>query len=130
MDAVEAYIAAVEPAVRREDAARLDAIMRRATGFAPRLMGRIIGYGRYDYRYESGHSGTSCAAGFHPQKAQQSLYLMGGGYHDLLPALGKHRHGKACLYITRLANVDETVLEEIIRRSVADLGTRWEILPT
>lgn len=78
----------------------------------------IIGFGGYAYKYESGREGTSMLTGFSPRKANLVLYIM-PGYRDgdmagLLSRLGKHRASKACLYINKLADVDETVLEEII----------------
>ena len=67
---VDDFLAAVEPADRRSDALALDRLFRKATGFTPRLWGpTIVGYGRYAYTYESGHSGESLAAGFSPRKA-------------------------------------------------------------
>src|SRR3546814_9540615 len=72
------FIAAVPDARRREEAAIVDAIHRRITGLAPKMWGpSIIGYGSYDYVYDSGHSGTMCRAGFSPRKAAMTLYLMG-----------------------------------------------------
>src|SRR3546814_15097467 len=70
------FIAAVPDARRREEAAIVDAIHRRITGLAPKMWGpSIIGYGSYDYVYDSGHSGTMCRAGFSPRKAAMTLYL-------------------------------------------------------
>ena len=34
---------------------------------------------------------------------------------ELLVKLGKHRTGKGCLYVKRLSDVDEKVLEKIIK---------------
>lgn len=72
------FIAAVPDARRREEAAVIDAIHRRVTGLEPKMWGpSIIGYGSYDYVYDSGRSGTMCRAGFSPRKAAMTLYLMG-----------------------------------------------------
>ena len=92
----------------------------------------IIGYGSYDYTYESGHSGTSLATGFSPRKANLVLYIMPGyqDYGAMLERLGKHKLGKACLYINKLADVDMAVVEEIVATGVKDLGTRWPISAT
>ena len=76
---VDAFIAAVEPASKREDAKVLDAIFRRVTGEQPRMWGpTIIGYGDYRTTYESGRDVHNLRAGFSPRKARHSLYLMGG----------------------------------------------------
>ena len=118
---VEDFIAAVEPASKREDAPVLDALFRRVTGEMPRMWGpSIIGYGQYHYRYESGHEGDMCRVGFSPRKAKHSLYLMCGSpaeeaaFAPLLLRLGKHSRGRGCLYVNKLADIDLGVLEEMI----------------
>ncbi len=130
---VEAFIAAIEHPVRRADAEVLNALFQNVTGWKPRMFGpTIIGYGSYDYTYESGHSGTCQATGFSPRKANQVLYIM-PGYQDfghILDRLGKHKLGKACLYINKLADVDLDVVSEIIRAGLDDLATRWPITST
>jgi hypothetical protein len=82
----------------------------------------IVGFDRYHYRYASGHEGESCVVGFSPRKGDLSIYLLGGfeGREELLAALGRHRIGKACLYVRRLADVDLAVLERLVALSVAD----------
>ncbi|MFQ6548771.1 DUF1801 domain-containing protein [Aestuariibius sp. 2305UL40-4] len=126
------FIAAIDHPVRRADADRLDAIFREVTGWTPQMWGpTIIGYGRYHYRYDSGREGDFLATGFSPRKANLSLYIM-PGYADrqhLLDRLGKHKTGKACLYVGKLADIDEAVLREIIRDGLDDLATRWEVFP-
>ena len=130
---VEGFIGGVEHAGRRADALVLDALFRRVTGWAPRMWGpSIIGYGRSDYRYDSGHGGSACATGFSPRKAHMVLYVLGcdGVSAPALERLGKHKAGKSCLYINRLADVDMAVLEQLIREGVADLARRWPVSPT
>jgi hypothetical protein len=120
---VDDYIAAVEPAGKREDAAVLDALFRKVTGMVPQMWGpTIVGYGQYHYRYDSGHEGDMCRAGFSPRKAKHSLYLLGCGGTDeameaLLCRLGKHSRGVGCLYVNKLAEIDLAVLEEMIALS-------------
>lgn len=73
----------------------------------------IIGFGSYHYRYESGHEGVSPTVGFPPRSANLVLYLGGfPAYEALLGTLGKHKRSKACLYLNKLADVDEDVLED------------------
>ena len=121
--AVADYVAAVEPPAKREDAKVLDALFRKATGQAPAMWGpSIIGYGSYHYRYASGHEGDMCRVGFSPRKAKHSLYLActcdgpeGERLESLLARLGKHSRGNGgCLYVNKLADIDLTVLEEMI----------------
>ncbi|MEP0391343.1 MAG: DUF1801 domain-containing protein [Erythrobacter sp.] len=132
---VEDFIAAVEPATKREDARVLDALFRKVTGQQPQMWGpTIIGYGRYHYKYESGREGDMCRAGFSPRKAKHSLYLMGGYCDDItakkrdaaLAKLGKHKTGASCLYVNKLADIDLDVLEEML---VADWETMNRFFP-
>lgn len=117
------HIAGLGSAPRSADAAALDALFRRVTGCAPKMWGpSIIGYGSYRYKYESGREGTMCRAGFAPRKAKLVIYAMGaageaGEDADLLARLGKHKTGKGCLYIRKLADVDFDVLETLVRLS-------------
>lgn len=117
---------------RRAEAARLLAIFGEVTGWQPRLWGpSMVGFGRYAYRYESGHGGESLATGFSPRKAELSIYLMPGygEFGPILARLGPHRMTKACLYIKQLAAVDEGMLRELIRAGLANLETHWEVHP-
>jgi hypothetical protein len=126
------FIAAVLSEKRREEAAVIDAIHRRVTGLEPQMWGpSIIGYGSYDYLYDSGHSGTMCRAGFSPRKAAMTLYLM-GHYLDrqpeadaLLAKLGKYKNGKSCLYVNKLADVDLDVLEKLVVLSWDVMNERY-----
>lgn len=115
---VEEFLAAVEHPVRRADGFALLELMRRVTGQEPVMWGpSIVGFGQYHYRYESGREGDSAAVGFSPRKANLALYVLGygGGTDELLARLGKHKTGVSCLYITKLADVDLGVLEELVR---------------
>ena len=130
---VEAFIQAVEPERKREEAFELDRLFRRVTGWTPVMWGAsLIGYGRYEYRYDSGRSGEMLATGFSPRKAKHSLYIM-PGYADhsaILQRLGKHATGKACLYVNKLADIDLDVLGELIETGLADLKQRWPVHPS
>jgi hypothetical protein len=125
------WLAGVE-AARRAEAERLLVIFGEVTGWEPRLWGpSMVGFGRYEYRYDSGHSGESLATGFSPRKAELSIYIL-PGYADfggILDRLGPHRLGKSCLYIKRLSAVSEGVLRDLIRAGLEDLSRRWAIHP-
>jgi hypothetical protein len=89
----------------------------------------MVGYGRYRYTYESGRSGEMFATGFSPRKADLVLYIL-SDHPELegdLARLGKHRTGKSCLYLKQLADVDEVVLERLIRRGLDRLAARWPV---
>ena len=122
------FIDAAPDAVRREDAKTLVTLMSRITGEEPVMWGpSIIGFGSYHYRYESGHEGDACRLGFSPRKAELVLYVLNGSPEQeaQLARLGKHKTGKACLYIRKLADVDMAVLEELIRDQLAWMDARY-----
>ena len=130
--AVADFIAAVPDERRRDEARALDAIYRRVTGLEPKMWGpSIVGYGSYDYRYDSGRTGTICKAGFSPRKAALTLYLAGDyGLQQpeadaLFARLGKHSTGKACLYVRRLDQVDLAALEGLIALSWERMAERY-----
>ena len=124
----EDVIAAVEHEGRRKDAETLLAMMRRITGEEPVMWGpAIIGFGRYHYKYESGREGDFMRTGFSARKTSLVVYIM-PGYTDfsaILARLGKHKLGKSCLYINKLADVDLDVLEELIRAGLADMAEKY-----
>ena len=125
---VAAFIAAVEPAVRRSDADRLCALMSRLSGEPPRLWGpTIIGFGRYRYRYDSGRTGEMCRIGFSPRKASLVIYIVDGfpGHAGLMARLGKHKTGKSCLYVNKLADIDMEVLEQLVTESLVVMAERY-----
>ncbi len=127
------YIASVESPERQEDARVLNALFRRVTGWNPVIWGpTMVGYGSYTYRYDSGHGGTAMATGFSPRKAELSLYVLMGyeNYGAIMARLGKHRTGKACLYVRHLKDIDMGVLEELIRIGLADLAKLWPVEPS
>lgn len=123
------FVAAVEHPTRRADAEVLLEMMQRVTGCPPRMWGpSIIGFGRYHYRYDSGREGDFLMTGFSPRKSNLVLYVM-PGYEDIgdqLARLGKHRLGKSCLYINKLADVDLEVLEAIVADGVAKMRAEYE----
>ena len=130
---VEDFLRQVEHPVRREDGLRLNEIFKRVTGWQPKMWGpTIVGYGEYHYEYDSGREGDFLATGFSPRKANQSIYIMPGyqDYESILDRLGKHKMGKSCLYVTKLADIDEAVLEELIRTGLKDLGEKYPVKPS
>ena len=121
---VEAFLHGVESEKKREDAFAILALMAEVTGEPPKLWGSsIIGFGSYHYKYASGHEGDACLTGFSPRKQNLVLYILAGfdQYDALLAKLGKYKTGKSCLYINKLADVDQTVLRELVSQSVAHM---------
>jgi hypothetical protein len=87
----------------------------------------IVGFDSYHYRYESGHEGDACVAGFSSRKPDLTVYVLasGPGQEEFLSSLGKHKMGKACLYIRKLSDVDTKVLDRLISGSVAEVKRRY-----
>jgi hypothetical protein len=94
-------------------------MMERVSGEPAAMWGpSIVGFGAYHYKYESGREGDMCRIGFSPRAGEFALY---GGFlrsPELLARLGRHKTGKGCLYLKRLADVDETVLEEMAQAAL------------
>ncbi len=123
------FLATVEHPRRREDGFALLELFNQVTGLKPRMWGTaIIGYGRYHYKYDSGREGEHLMTGFSPRKAALSIYIM-PGYRDMsskLARLGKHKIGKSCLYINKLADVKTDVLEEIVLDGLAYMRANYQ----
>ena len=118
---VASFLKSLKDETRRADAKALVRLMQSATGEKPRMWGpSIIGFGSYHYKYESGREGDMPIAGFSPRKAATVIYGVGlGDSKALLAKLGRHTTGKGCLYIKKLADVDQKVLEALVVESVA-----------
>lgn len=127
-----AYIASIEHDTRREDALTLLELMGRLSGFEAKMWGpTMVGFGRYHYKYDTGREGDWFMVGFSPRKANQVIYLMPGyeNFDDELARLGKHKIGKSCLYINKLADVDLAVVEEMVRYTLDLLHENYETSP-
>jgi hypothetical protein len=124
---VDDFIESVENDRKRADSREILEMMRRITGEEPKMWGEtIVGFGTQHYTYKSGREGDWFLAGFSPRKQNISIYLSYGfgEWEDLLSRLGKHKTGKACLYVNKLADIDTDVLEDLIRRTVEE-GARF-----
>ena len=89
--------------------------------------GRIIGFGEFEYRYESGRRGRSPLLAFAPGPANHTIYLpehFSERWPDLMTGLGEHRASKVCLYLPRLTGVDRGVLRTLLERSLAEAHSR------
>lgn len=117
---VTAYIEQEVPENRRKYAFYLLDLFQKISGLPPVKWGNsIIGFGRYHYKYESGHEGNAPLLAFSPRKQHQVLYVLTNfeNQAQLLEQLGKYKTGKVCLYITRLSNVDLAVLKKIVEQA-------------
>jgi hypothetical protein len=125
---VPAFLKAVEHETRRRDALAINEIMTRITGEKPTMWGdSLVGFGSYHYKYASGREGDWPLTAFSPRKSAMSIYIMPGygEFDDIMARLGKHKTGRACLYINKLEDVDMAVLEELITKSVVWMRNKY-----
>jgi hypothetical protein len=118
---VEAFLNSVPDEKKRRDSFTILELMKQVTGEEPKMWGdSIIGFGSYHYKYESGREGDWFVTGFSPRKQNLTIYIMSGfdEYDNLMSRLGKYKTGKSCLYIKKIDDVDQDVLQELVKKSV------------
>ena len=123
---VASFIDAVPDPVKRADAKTLVKLMQSATGERPKMWGAsIIGFGSYHYVYDTGRAGDMPIVGFSPRKTALVLYVHKDfpGADELVGKLGKH--SKGCIYVKKLADIDEKVLERLVVKSVAAMRAKY-----
>ena len=127
---VSDFLNGVEDPARRADAKKVASMMRRVTGKRARMWGpSMVGYGKYSYQYESGRKGEWMLTGFAPRKQNLVVYIMPGfkPFDSQMAKLGKYKTGKSCLYINKLEDIDERVLEKLIADSVELMKKRYSV---
>lgn len=127
---VQAFLRAVPHERRRRDAFALLDLFAEVSGEEPVLWGdKIVGFGTYNYRYDSGRTGQWPRTGFSPGKAHCSVYIMSGfaGHEELLARLGPHTHAVSCLYLRDLEQIDLTVLRELVATSLEVMNERYPV---
>ena len=126
---VTEFIKAIDDRQMRADARKVAAMMRKATGKRAKMWGSsMVGFGTYHDRYASGREGEFMITGFAPRKQALTVYIMPGftPFGKLMARLGKYKTGKSCLYIKRLSDIDESVLERLIDESVEHMRKKYE----
>jgi Domain of unknown function (DU1801) len=126
---VEDYIASRANEQQRTDCQELMALLKKITRQPPKMWGpSIVGYGSYRYTYESGRTGEAPRAAFAIRGRELVVYLFpeGDRQKDLLANLGKHKMTKSCLYFKQLADLDKSVLEQLVTGSIAEARRRYE----
>jgi len=121
---VEAFLNSVADEGRKRDSFAVLDLMKQVSRAEPKMWGpAIVGFGQYHYKYESGRENDWFPIGFSPRKSNLTLYLTGGleSQADLLAKLGKHKTGKGCIYINKLADVDQSVLRQMLERCLKSL---------
>ena len=130
---VEGFIASIAHPKRQQDAGVLVDLFGKSTGFAPKMWGNsIVGFGQYHYRYATGREGDFLATGFSPRKSNLSIYIMPGygDFSDILKNLGKHKLGKSCLYVNKLADIDLDIMAQLIAGGIERLDQIWPVRPS
>lgn len=129
---IKDYLNQIERETKRDDCFNLVKIMEEESGYKANLDGKIIGFGSYHYVYDSGREGDSHVVAFAPRAQEITVYIMPGfsDYQQELEVLGKHKSSKSCLYIKKLADIDETVLRKIIKNSVKVMQQKYDCQET
>ena len=126
---VAEFIRGIEDPKIRRDCDKLRKLMARVTGKRAVIWGTaIVGFGKYQYRYNSGHSGEYFVTGFSPRKQNLTIYIMPGfnQYKKQLGKMGRHKLGKSCLYVKNLGQVDLRALEDMVADSVRRMSEMYE----
>ena len=114
---------------KRKDSFELLKLMQEVSGYEPRMWGpSMIGFGRYHYKYASGHEGDAPLIGFSPRKAAISLYAFSGleEHKHLLKDLGKFKMGKVCIYVKKLSDINEKNLVALMKVSINYLKSKYK----
>jgi len=124
----EEFLGGIAPEQKQVDCFKVLEMMKDVTGRAPKMWGpSIIGFGDYHYKYDSGREGDFFRVGFSPRAQNITIYIMPGyqDFDDELSRLGKYKLGKSCLYIKKMADVDEAVLREMIVKGLALMEEKY-----
>jgi len=122
------FLNTIDDDSKRSDCLKIMEIMTETTGFKAKMWGTgIIGFGSYHYIYESGRAGDAPLAGFSPRKKEIALYFSARfkNREQLLARFGKHKTGKACVYIKTLSDVDADVFKKMIENSVDEIKNTY-----
>ena len=126
------YVNQISDPKRQADCRKLHDMMLDIIGEDPKIWGSklssgMVGFGEYHYKYDSGREGDSLRLGFASRAQNISIYIMPGykDFSDELSRLGRHKIGKACLYIKRLSDIDEEVLREILVKATRIMDEKY-----
>lgn len=126
---VRAFLKDLDNKEKYQDCLEILKIMENVSGKKAKMWGTsMIGFGRYHYKYKSGHEGDWFVTGFSPRKQNLVIYIMPGfsKYQTLMSKLGKYKTGKSCLYIKRLEDINIKVLKQLIARSIKDMQKMYQ----
>jgi hypothetical protein len=126
--AVKDFLERIEDEQVRKDCIVLSKLFEKVSGEKPVLWGdAIVGFGSYHYKYDSGHEGDCCISGFSPRKQNISLYTSCklDPNDPLLKSLGKVKHGKSCIYVKKVEDINLPVLEKIIAQGISYIKDKY-----
>ncbi|KQR72508.1 DUF1801 domain-containing protein [Pedobacter sp. Leaf176] len=126
-NSVAAFLNTVADEIKRKDGFELLKLFEEASYFKAKMWGTaIIGFGSYHYKYESGRESNAPLTGFSPRKDSFALYFSSElkNKAQLLYSLGKHKTGKACVYIKTLEDINKEILKQMIINSIDDIKSR------
>lgn len=118
---VAGFLTKITDVSRRRDCSTIIDLISKHTGLEPKMWGTsIVGFGSYQYKYESGREGTAPLAGIASRANAITLYLSANfnQREELLSKFGKYKTGKGCIYIQKLEDIDISILIKMIRRSI------------
>lgn len=125
---VKKFLDSIKDERKRDDSFVVMEMMKKITKEEPKMWGpSIVGFGKYHYKYASGHEGDMCITGFSPRKNALTIYILPGflKYDPLMKKLGKYKTGVSCLYIKKLEDVHMKVLNELITESVKHMKKKY-----
>ncbi|UYP44590.1 hypothetical protein NEF87_000875 [Candidatus Lokiarchaeum ossiferum] len=125
---VQAFLDTIQNPQKKQDSLVIMQILQEKSGNEPIMWGNsIIGYGKYHYKYKTGREGDWMRIAFSPRKQNLTLYIMDGfeTHKELLNKLGKFKIGKSCLYIKKLADIDNKILSQLVEQSLHNMNTRY-----
>jgi hypothetical protein len=126
---VKAFLERISDKRRRSDCYTVLDMMKRVTGAEPKIWGTgVVACGDYHYKYASGREGDWFLVGFASRKSALTLYITSGieRFPRLMEKLGKHKAAKGCLHIKSLDDVDLSVLEDLLKRSVEHVKATYK----
>ena len=124
LKSVDEFINAIASETKRNDSFRIIEILKTQTGFDPKMWGpSIIGFGKYHYKYDSGHEGDMPLAAFSPRSTGIVFYFCENfeNREELLQSFGKYKTGKVCVYVKKLADINTDILEKMVSASVKQI---------
>jgi hypothetical protein len=115
------FLGTISDGQRRKDCSEIIDLITKHTRLEAKMWGTsIVGFGSYQYKYESGREGSAPLAGLAARANAITLYLSANfnQREELLSKFGKHKTGKGCIYIQKLDDIDTNILVKMVKRSI------------